>query len=130
MTATVTFLESHFFIDQEHQWEALEALVAWARARQPVETGHWWYLEQELLKAQTLAEALEMTRWSLTEDGSANIIGIRYRTDLPFGSWTSAILEVVAPYVRPGSFIALLVETQEIRWDFDGLHARKTVQAW
>lgn len=129
MSLSVTFLESHFFIDQENQWEALEALFAWARARQPAETGHW-YLEQELLKAQTLAEALEMARWTVIEDRSANIIGIRYQTDLPFGSWTPDILDVLAPSVRPGSFIALLVETQEIRWDFDGLHARKTAQAW
>jgi hypothetical protein len=85
----------------------------------PQERWYSWVDTSEVLKAETLKDALDAWRWEayLSEGGDI--------ADLTFVGEKSGqdeiLLNVIAPYVKEGSYVSMRGEDGELwRWYFDG----------
>lgn len=96
-----------FFLPVERAPQALQALAADPK----LDCGGCKTLEEALWQAGY---------WRATTDASGNVIRLDYEGSSVWED-TLATLEVIAPYVRPGSYVVLEGEDGYIwRWYFDG----------
>jgi hypothetical protein len=86
-----------------------------------VQTDRWfsWVNTERVLSAETLVDALYAWRWDASLDSNGNIEGIYFLGEKA-GS-DDDLMEVIAPFVKCGSYIQMRGEEGEIwRWFFKG----------
>lgn len=124
----ITQRASEFKIKSENKAKALEAIKALATQTSRMgggsSTGERWFAwvpTEDFVKATTLPEAMGAWRWSVSEDEkTGDIIDIGFNGE-KLGD-DEILLEAIAPYVEPGSYIEIEGEEGALwRWLFDGV---------
>jgi hypothetical protein len=105
--------ERSFYIDSVSKLLAFKALL-------PLRGKPWRMVDMNLLRnARNLEESLRAWQWNPTVDGEGNIVDLQFvgREDAD----EEVILRSLATFVKPGSFIKLLVgRDRVITYSFDG----------
>ncbi len=108
--------EYSFHILAKNKENALAAIKALADK----DTHYAWVSTENFVRAKSLPEATKVWGWHIEEDPeSGNIVGIDF-----FGEKLGddkILLDAIAPFVEPGSFIEMSGEDSAIwRWAFNG----------
>ncbi len=104
----VTMTNAQFFIAEENKYEAY-------RAYKTSFGGH------SSLPIHSIEDALKYSGYIAENDAEDNIIGLEYNGEKL--GYAEKLFEIIAPYVRSGSFIEMMGEDHSMwRWVFtDGM---------
>jgi hypothetical protein len=127
VTLAIDELDRRFFIASGAALDAYSALDNWAREelQSRASDSRLWSIS----RAQDFGEALARAGWIATEDAAGNIVDLHLaHTDMSSGTYEMAIksLQAIAPFVKAGSLIRLIVEGENIELRFDGLQMVET----
>jgi len=101
--------EAIIFIDKKH-------FPAMLKAMQGLKPGAW---TDDTSKCTTVKDALDAWRWELSFDEKGNIDDIQFEGEKAGNEY--GLFNVIAPYVKSGSYIQMHGEEGEIwRWIFNG----------
>ncbi len=123
----IDFSDSKFFINKEDKQKALEAIKALKkndtlgdrRNYSCYKYGYAWVDTDEYMDADNLEKAMNAWRWEVENDVEGNINTIFFNGE-KLGD-DKVLFDVIAPYVKKGSFIEMRGEDGCIwRWIFDG----------
>jgi hypothetical protein len=114
MSYNIHVANQKFRIRREHQEAAFVAL------RELAQQGHlYWGVDEDILTAFSLPEALAKSGWEPTLDDTRDIIEIQYTFEK--GGSEDEIFAALAPYVEAGSWIELYgADNETWRYVFDG----------
>lgn len=121
--------DSHVFIPKELFGPALDSVkkimlnvdkmhgFSFSPQGQTTERYYSWVSTQEVLKAETLAEALYAWRWEAGFDSSGNICDLSFTGEKR--GQDEILFEVLAPHVKDGGYISMRGEDGYFwRWLF------------
>lgn len=113
MSYCVTMTNAQFFIAEENKYEAYRAY----------KTSSWGHSS---LPIHSIEDALKYSGYIAENDAEDNIIGLEYNGKKL--GYAEKLFEIIAPYVRSGSFIEMMGEDHSVwRWVFtDGMLERIT----
>lgn len=117
---------SRFFIPQEYHGIALKAIKDFMLQNYTADGGmqvirsYSWVDTDEVIRSETLQDALYAWRWEASEYSSdGDIDGIYFRGEKSGAD--DELFRVIAPYVKEGSYIAMRGEDGALwRWYFNG----------
>jgi len=115
-------IRAKFFIAKDQKDAALEAMrkLAGQETIKDASGKHFsWVSTKDFAQAESLKEALEAWRWSITLDAERNVTGIHF--DGEKAGDDKILFDVIAPFVEEGSYIEMSGEDGERwRWLFAG----------
>ena len=114
-------IHSSFFLSNENKSKAYDTIKEWVTDEEDgIIYGDFLWVDIDLLEeATTIEEQLKAWRWSPKNDSYGNIISVEFVGEKE--GEDEEFLSVLAPYVRPNSYIEMEGEDGAMwKWIFDG----------